>query len=344
MLHLEAGVHLEEIEVALLIDDELDGAGGMVAHRVGEAHRLGTHGRPRLLVEEGGRGLLDHLLVPALDRAFALAEMHEMPLPVAEDLDLDVPGLLDELLEEHPFVAEGGGGLGLRPREPLLELGVVAGDAHALAATAGRGLDHHRIADAPGDVERFAEAADGVGMAGHDADARPFGEALALDLVAHRADGVGRRADEHDPRLLERLREEGVLGEKAVARVDRPGAGAVAGFEDAVDHQIAVARRRRADADGLVRHLHMEGTGVGLGVDGHGGDAVGAAGTDNAAGDLAAVGDQDLLEHRVRQFGRCQAMADAYQQRRGTASPPRRGVLSRPPAWRRTGPRWPARR
>ncbi|MNU09124.1 hypothetical protein D3C72_2555160 [compost metagenome] len=41
----------------------------------------------------------------------------------------------------------------------------------------------------------------------------------------------------------------------------------------------------------------MEGVGVGFGVDGDGADAEGLAGADDAAGDLAAVGDEDLGEH-----------------------------------------------
>jgi hypothetical protein len=35
MLDLQAGVHLEEIELAILVDDELDRAGALVLHRLG---------------------------------------------------------------------------------------------------------------------------------------------------------------------------------------------------------------------------------------------------------------------------------------------------------------------
>ena len=96
MLDLQAGVHLQEIEVALGIDDELDGAGRLVLHRLGERDRLLAHRAPRLLVQERARRLLDHLLVPALDGAFPLAQVDVVPVPVSQDLDLHVPRAFDE--------------------------------------------------------------------------------------------------------------------------------------------------------------------------------------------------------------------------------------------------------
>ena len=130
----------------------------VVADRLGERDRLLAHLAPRRLVEERRRRLLDHLLVAALDRAFALAEIDDVAVLVAEHLDLDMAGIDDELLDEDPVVAEGGRRLRLRPREALRDLAGRMGDAHALAAAAGRGLDHHRIADLVGDPHRLLGA------------------------------------------------------------------------------------------------------------------------------------------------------------------------------------------
>ena len=47
---------------------------------------------------------------------------------------------------------------------------------------------------------------------------------------------------------------------------------------------------------------HVQRLGVGLGVDGHGRDAQLAAGADDAHGDLAPVGDEDLVEHRAEAY------------------------------------------
>ncbi len=63
---------------------------------------------------------LDDLLVPALNRAVALVKMHQVAVLVAQNLDLDVLGLADELLDEDVGHAEGRAGLAPR----LVERGV----------------------------------------------------------------------------------------------------------------------------------------------------------------------------------------------------------------------------
>ena len=50
----------------------------------------------------------------ALDRALALAEVHDVAVVVAEDLELDVARVLEILLDVDVAVAEGGLGLALR--------------------------------------------------------------------------------------------------------------------------------------------------------------------------------------------------------------------------------------
>ncbi len=47
----------------------------------------------------------------------------------------------------------------------------------------------------------------------------------------------------------------------------------------------------------LIRHLHMQRLRVRVRIDGNGGDAHLLRGLDDTAGDFAAVGDQDLIEH-----------------------------------------------
>ena len=106
VLDLQSGIHFEEIEVLVLVDDELDRAGALVVDGLGQRHRLLAHGLARRLVEERRRRLLDDLLVAALDRAFALAEIEHVAMRVAQHLDLDVARIDDEFLDEHAVVAE----------------------------------------------------------------------------------------------------------------------------------------------------------------------------------------------------------------------------------------------
>ncbi len=90
----------------------------------------------------------------ALDRTFALVEIDDVAVLIAEDLDLDMARVLDEFLDEHALVAEGIEAFALGRLEPFLHVGVVPGEPHALPASACAGLHHHRIADVVGPFER----------------------------------------------------------------------------------------------------------------------------------------------------------------------------------------------
>ena len=121
MLDLDAGVHLDEIELAVLVE-ELDRADAeilQIAHRLGD--RLADHVAGGG-VERGRGAFLPDLLMAALQRAVALAEMDGVALAVAEHLDLDVARPLQIFLEIDRVVAEGGLGLGARGRERLREI------------------------------------------------------------------------------------------------------------------------------------------------------------------------------------------------------------------------------
>jgi hypothetical protein len=67
-----------------------------------------------------------HLLVAALERAVAFAQVHRAALAVAEDLDLDVAGAAEVLLDIDLVVAEGGLRLGARGAEGVLKLRFVS--------------------------------------------------------------------------------------------------------------------------------------------------------------------------------------------------------------------------
>ena len=73
-------------------------------------------------VEVRGRGDLDDLLMPALQRAIALEEMDQVAVLVAEQLHFDVAGACDELFEEDVGDAERRAGFALGLVEGLVEL------------------------------------------------------------------------------------------------------------------------------------------------------------------------------------------------------------------------------
>jgi hypothetical protein len=121
---------------------------------------------------------------------------------------------------------------------------------------------------------------------------------------------LGLRADELDVMVGEDFSEARIFGEEAVTRVHCVSAGDFAGGEDRRDVEIAVLGRRRADTHALVGKAHVHGVGIGGGVHRNGGNAEFLAGAQHAQRDLAAIGDEDLIEHfRLVSRMRCSASA-----------------------------------
>ena len=116
MLDLNACVHLNEVEFAVLIQ-EFDGADTEIldlAHCLGDrlADRLARAG-----IERGRGAFLPDLLVTPLQGAVALAEMDGISMAVTEHLNLDVAGALEIFLDIDCVIAERGLGLGAGGRK-----------------------------------------------------------------------------------------------------------------------------------------------------------------------------------------------------------------------------------
>ena len=119
----------------------------------------------------------------------------------------------------------------------------------------------------------------------------------ACELVAERVDGRRRRADEDQPGVLDRTRERRLARRGSHSRGGPPRRPyRVARLDHGVDPQVALGRRAAARAAPRRRRAGRAGRGVRVAVDGDGLDAHLPAGTDDAHGDLAPIGDQDAAE------------------------------------------------
>ena len=96
--------------------------------------------------EERRRRLLDQLLVAALQRAVAGGDDDHVAVLVGQALGLDVPRLVQVLLDEALAAAERGDRLADRGVVQLGDLLERAGDLEAAAAAAERRLDRDRQA------------------------------------------------------------------------------------------------------------------------------------------------------------------------------------------------------
>ncbi len=83
---------------------------------------------------------------------FALAEVDHVAVLIAEDLDFDVAGVFDELLNIDAAVAEGSLGFGGGGFEAVDEVIGAIDASHAFAASTGDGFEHDGEADGSGKV------------------------------------------------------------------------------------------------------------------------------------------------------------------------------------------------
>ena len=231
-----------------------------------------------------------------LDRAFALEHVHHVAVTVGKHLHLDVARPRYVLLHEHAVVAEGLGGLARRALDGRGKIFGALDDAHALAASAGRGFEQDGESDARRRIFPSHEVFKGKSRARHYRDACRLHGPLGHDLVAHLLDGVGWRPDEHESCVGAGAREAGVLGEEAVARMHRVDGVGAGDLQETLDVEVGLGRRAAVQRVCLIGRRHVGGACVGVGVDGDGGHAGLAHGLDDAQRDLAAVDDEDSLD------------------------------------------------
>ena len=110
-------------------------------------------------------------------------------------------------------------------------------------------------------------------------------------------DVLGRGADEGDAAGGAGAGEVDIFAEEAVAGMDGFGAGCGGCGEDRVEGEIALRGGGFADEDGFVGVQDVERVLVGDGVDGDGAYAHALESAFDAAGDGAAIGDEDFLKH-----------------------------------------------
>src|SRR5207237_2083645 len=84
MLHLDARIDLEKEEVSLVVEQELERAGIRVLHRARGVDHCAAKLAAHFFTDRDRRRFLEQLLVPALNRALALAEMHHRTVMIAE--------------------------------------------------------------------------------------------------------------------------------------------------------------------------------------------------------------------------------------------------------------------
>ena len=297
VLHLDAGVHLHEIKVTVAIHQELHGARTRVIDSMRSPDRRLAQGADEAFPHPRRRRLLQQLLMAALNRTIARAEVDDIVMPVGQDLHLDVARFGNVLLQVELPAAERGFGFRLGRLQGAAN--VLPGMHHAHPAPAAAGRRFHD----DGEPHRVGNV-HGVTLIAHRPlaarDHRHPGRLHALPgrrLVPHDGNRLRRGADERDIDILADFGEVRVLRQEAVAGVNGVHAEQFGGAHDIRDVQIRLCRRGRADAERLVRQADVQRVPVGVRVDRHRADAQFTARPDDPNGDLAPICDEEFAKH-----------------------------------------------
>lgn len=147
MLNLHSRIHLHEIVLTILIDEELHRARVPVFVHREQTTGISENTLSRLARQSRGGRSLDDLLMPTLDAAIPIVEMHDVAVAIPEALDLDVPRPIDVLLHEAPAVPERVQCLVASEAEHAIQVGRRWDDAYPASAPAHRGLDDDGVRD-----------------------------------------------------------------------------------------------------------------------------------------------------------------------------------------------------
>ena len=298
VFNLDAGIHLDEVEFLIVhIHQEFDGARTFILHMgadlPGHFANIGALGFGQI----GGRGAFHNLLVAPLHGAITLPQVPDIALLVAKDLHLDVAGAQDHLFQIPLAIAKGGFGLAAAFADFQFQLVFRQDRAHAAPAAAPRGLEHQGIANLgclPFDGRHVIAQDFGRRNNGH---ARLNRHAARRCLIAKRTHRFGARADKGDARLIAGLDEIGVFRQEPIAGVNGIRARHLGNPDNLGDRQIGPHRRQPfADQIGLIGFESVQRELVFLGIDRDGFLAHFIGRAHDANGNLATVGDKDLLD------------------------------------------------
>src|SRR6202171_2595164 len=258
MLHLKACIHFEEVEISLGVHQKLHCSRVRVARFARQPHGSFAHSTAQFGSHEGRWRFLDHLLVPALHRAFALTEVHDVAMCIAEYLDVDVAAPSKITLEIDARITERMERLrrSIAPRGR--QLGLVPHQTHALSAAPRDGLEQHRETEFPRDALGLLEVLDWILDAGNHRHASTRCELPCGSFRSKAFHRFGRRADERDVMFTASPRKGGIFGEETIAGMYGVAAGAPRYVHKLVDPEITLARGHGADRVRFVGQTNMQ--------------------------------------------------------------------------------------
>lgn len=292
MLDLHSGIDLQEGDGAVLRNDEFYRArGGVVA---GLAHCACTFDDAATLLvgEEWSRSFLDKFLEATLRGAITRAHHNHVPVRIREHLGFDVAWFGQEFFHVTFGAPERFLGFAASGQEGVLNIVDVVDYLQATATAAKRCLDGNGHAVFPREGAGFLPVIDRFRGAWRKWRAHLGGQCAGSDFVAEQFDGFGAGANPGQAGVLDCAGKVRVFGEEAVSGVDAIGTRAGCDIQQGRNVHVGFCAGGAREGVGFVGNQGVEGTGVGLRVDGNRTDSQVAGGPGDAHGDFTTVGNK----------------------------------------------------
>ncbi len=159
-------------------------------------------------------------------------------------------------------------GLARGPRERVLDLIGGMNDPEAFAASSGGGLYREGDPVLVRESRHLLGGRDRLRRAGHGCDSGVRGSPARFGLVPHGGDDLGSGTDPGQAGFDHRPSEVGVLGEEAIAGMDRLGSRSTRRVQNGGDLQVRLGWWAATHVVSLIRETRVDGSGVEFGIDG----------------------------------------------------------------------------
>ncbi len=203
-----------------------------------------------------------------------------------------MPGPRHIFFNQNPVITKRARRFTLRRLQGFLEIGGHINAAHPLAATASDSLDQNWIADFLSFGSQETCILIIAMIPGHNRHIGLFHQGFGCIFKPHRTDRIRRGTDENNAGLFASLRKCCILRQKTIARMNCLSPAPARHIQNDICLQIALSRRRRTNVIGLIRQRHVGGRRIRIRENGNRSNAHFPGGTNDTAGDLAAVCNQ----------------------------------------------------
>ena len=205
-------------------------------------------------------------------------------------------GSLEVALDVDAAILKCGGCLSRCSFQSLAQFVFGMNDAHAPATAAGGCFYDNRKSNLARQSQPFGFRRYRFRTARKHRQAGFRHRASSFNLVAHQTNDVRRRANELDIAGGADFGKVGRLGQEPVTWMNRVDVENFCGTDDGGNIQVTLSGRRRANACCFIGKAHMKRIAIDVAMDGDRADAHLFARPNNTTGNLAAIGDQYLLE------------------------------------------------